>query len=121
MPYTYQQSTGNLTRNGKLIAKGFSGHGAGLNNPARQGVRAEGPLPRGRWHIDGVYNSAKVGPFALVLSPAAGTDTLGRSGFRIHGNNAKGDFSSSDGCLIFPRAIREQIWQIKDYVIDVVE
>lgn len=120
MTWTYHQRTGELWRNGRKVATGYSGHGDGLNNPDMQHVRAVGPLPRGKWHIDGVYNSAKVGPFALVLEPMEGTETFGRSAFRVHGDNSKGDKSASNGCLIFPRAIRDQMWQFKDHTIEVV-
>jgi hypothetical protein len=46
MSWTYKQSTGELDHNGAAIGAGYSGHGAGLNNPAMQNVHDVGPIPR---------------------------------------------------------------------------
>ena len=121
MAWIYHQKSGELWRNGKKIGTGYSGHGEGLNNPDMQHVRAVGPIPRGTWRMEGVYNSAKVGPFAIMLVPADGTDALGRYAFRVHGDNSRGNKSASNGCLIFPRNIRDMMWQFKDHIINVVE
>lgn len=119
--WTYHQRSGELWRNGVKVATGYSGIGKGLNNPDMQTVRAVGPLPRGKWRMEGVYNSAKVGPYAIILVPMDDTETFGRYAFRVHGDNSKGNKSASNGCLIFPRSIREKMWQFKDHVIEVVE
>lgn len=121
MPWVYHQRTGELWRNGKKIVTGYSGNGAGLNNPDMQNVPRVGPIARGRWHMDGIYNSKQVGPYAIILSPAPETETFGRGGFRCHGDNSAGDKSASEGCMIFPRAVREDMWQLNDHAIDVVE
>lgn len=107
--FLYSQRTGVLTGpDGKVWAKGYSGHGEGLNNPAKESVQAVGPIPRGDWEIGAPYDSKNVGPFALPLTPK-GHDALGRSAFRIHGDNRKGDRSASHGCIIVPRDIRNRI------------
>ena len=70
MTWRYDQSSGELTHNGKFISRGYSGHQLGKNNPLLEGKVATGPLPRGMWKIGGPpYNSANVGPYALHLSP----------------------------------------------------
>jgi hypothetical protein len=121
MPWTFKVAAGEIWRNGKLMAKGvYSGHGDAINDSSKEAMPAHGPIPRGRWLMDGVYNSAKVGPFAIILDPAPGTNAFGRSGFRVHGDNAKGDQSASEGCVIVPRNIRDDMWQLKDHVLDVV-
>lgn len=121
MPWTYHQRSGQLYRAGRLVATGYSGHGEGLNNPEQQHIAGVGPIPRGRWIIDGVYNSAEVGPYALVVHPEVRATALGRSAFRIHGDNSKGNRSASRGCIILTRPIREKIWQSADRVLIVEE
>jgi hypothetical protein len=49
--YTYSQPTGILTRNGATAGQGYSGHGAGRNNPAMQAARDMGPIPQGQYKI----------------------------------------------------------------------
>lgn len=108
--WTYQQSTGALTDPaGKVIAHGYSGNGEGLNNPAKQSVRSIGPIPAGMWFITlKPLEHTDVGPLALPLSPLGHT-ALGRSLFRIHGDNKLGNHSASHGCVIMPRDIRQKI------------
>ncbi|MPW09303.1 hypothetical protein GCT19_27215 [Paraburkholderia sp. CNPSo 3155] len=47
MTWTHSQSSGTLSRDGSLVARGYSGHGAGKNNPVMQAVRSVGPIPEG--------------------------------------------------------------------------
>jgi hypothetical protein len=42
----------------------------------------------------------------MRLEPDAGTDTRGRAGFLIHGDNTAMDHTASHGCIILPRATR---------------
>jgi hypothetical protein len=120
MSWLWDQSAGELRRNGKLVSKGYAGYRAAANNPARQAERGLGPIPRGRWNMTTVQNSPNTGPFSIVLEPFPDTDTCGRSLFRIHGDNARGDRSASHGCIILPRAVREQIWRSGDRELVVV-
>src|SRR6185503_12812435 len=125
LDWVYSQSTGQLSHvdaSGKVTAvvTGYSGNGAGLNNPAYEQVRNVGPLPRGEWTIGAPFNSLNVGPYALPLTPRPGTNTYGRDLFRIHGDNARGNFSASDGCLVFDRRTREQIWLSGDHLLRAV-
>jgi hypothetical protein len=121
--WVYRQSTGELFEGDRLVAKGYSGHGASLNKPADQ-VRANfGPIPRGDWIVASAFDSPKRGPFCLRLIPCQGTDTFGRSGFLCHGDAVghPGEFTASEGCIVLPRAVREQVFASKDHLLRVVE
>lgn len=119
--WKWDQSAGKLYRDGRFVSSGYAGKGRGKNNPAMQSVVAVGPIPRGHWKITSVKNSPNTGPFTIVLEPKPGTDTLGRSAFRIHGDSVKAPGTASRGCIILPRIIRNEIWYSKDYDLEVVE
>lgn len=119
--WLYDQSTGQLFRDGKLISKGYSGRGRGKNNPSLQSARGIGPIPRGEWIIGQAYGSANTGPYTIMLNPCAKTETFGRSAFRIHGDSIKNPGTASYGCIILPRKIREQIISSKDTQLTVTE
>lgn len=124
MTWKYDQSTGEITSpDGTFFATGYSGKGKknreGRNNPDMETVVAVGPIPRGKWLMNGVYDSKQVGPFAIVLLPQ-GHDAHGREAFRIHGNNKADD--ASHGCIILsPQSLREHIWNSGDHDLEVVE
>lgn len=110
----YSQSTGELRLDGVLVATGYAGRGKGKNNPQLEAVKRCGPIPRGRWLIGVPYDSAKVGKYALPLEPAPGTDALGRSAFRIHGDSRRFPGTASEGCIIVGRAVREAIVESRE-------
>ena len=83
----------------------YSGRGEGRNNPAMQNRRNIGPLPRGLYAIGAPV--ATHGPVTLPLTPHRDNEMNGRSGFLIHGDNAKGD--ASRGCIIADRDTRDLI------------
>lgn len=118
--WTWDQSAGELYRDGTLVSTGYAGAGRGKNNPSLQAAVGVGPIPRGDWAIGGPFNSPTTGPFTLMLAPMEGTDTCGRSAFRIHGDSIKNPGNASHGCVILPRHIRELIWQSKDRVLRVI-
>ena len=123
--WTYDQSSGELRHNGELVARGYSGAGAGKNNPAMDHVRATGPIPRGRWLIRAPYNSKRVGPYVLpVWADDGQLDDVHartrRSAFRIHGDSIRAPGTASKGCIIVGRAVRERIWKSGDRVLEVV-
>ena len=125
MPWQYDQSSGELKHNGVLVAKGYSGAGAGKNNPAMEGVRATGPIPTGRWFIRAPYNSKAVGPYVLpVWADDGKLDDVHartkRSAFRIHGDSIRAPGTASKGCIIVSRPVRERIWASGDRILDVV-
>jgi Protein of unknown function (DUF2778) len=109
MPFTYSQSTGRFSRNGALIGIGYSGHGPGLNDPAMEAAVGVGPIPAGHWTIEPARAGGRLGPMVMNLDPAPPFKALGRSLFRIHGDNGKGDHSASDGCIILGPVYRKQI------------
>lgn len=107
MTYDYHQRDGSLTHGAEFVGTGYSGHGAGRNNPDMQDKQKVGPIPRGLYKIGPAYQHAKLGPCVMNLDPMPGTDTRGRSLFRIHGDNATHD--ASEGCIILGPSIRRQI------------
>ena len=111
MAFTYQQSTGRFSRDGALIGIGYSGHGDGLNNPEMEAVHNEGPIPAGSWTIGGAHTDGPLGPMVMNLAPAPGFDALGRTAFRIHGDNDLLNHTASDGCIILGPQYRSQIAQ----------
>jgi hypothetical protein len=117
---TWSQTRGELSKAGDFWAKGYSGHGAGVNSPAMQQVHEIGPIPRGVWSIGAPYDSDKTGPFTLPLIAANIDLCFGRSDFRIHGDSKEHPGEASHGCIILPRATRERINAEADRRIEVV-
>lgn len=117
--WTWDQSAGLLTRAGKSW-RGYSGAARGKNNPAMQTAVGVGPIPQGRWTIAGRLESPNTGPCTLILIPDAGTETFGRSAFRIHGDSIAHAGSASHGCIILPRAVRDAIWASGDRALEVI-
>jgi len=109
MEWEYSQSTGQLSHDGVPVGTGYAGNGAGLNNPAMQNVPNVGPLPQGAYNIGPQHNNPNTGPATMNLNPAPGTNTFGRNAFRMHGDNAQGDHSASEGCIIMNRDVRNQV------------
>ncbi len=125
--WRYDQSSGDLTHDGKFITRGYSGRDWGKNNPGAEAARSIGPIPAGRWKIVGPpYNSPRVGPYVLKVyaaDEAVPDDTherTGRGAFRIHGDSIRNPGTASHGCIILPRAVREMIWRSQDYDLEVV-
>lgn len=107
MSWAFRQHDGELTRDGAFEGTGYSGTGAGRNNPAEESVQGVGPIPAGRYSIGPMYHHQHLGPMVMNLEPLPGTDTHGRSLFRIHGNNARND--ASHGCIILGPTLRSLI------------
>lgn len=111
MSFRYRQSTGEFSCDGKSLVFGYSGHGDGRNCPEKQEIVKVGPIPRGLWGVEGPpYDHPDHGPYVLRLVAAPGTNLFGRSGFLIHGDSIKHPGEASEGCIILPRQIREEIW-----------
>lgn len=101
-----------LDDNRSLLGHGYSGSGEYRDQPDAEWQIAKGPIPRGVWRIDSAFTHKRLGPCCIPLSPiklVAGHLKTERSGFFIHGDNGKGDFSASSGCIIAARTIREGI------------
>ncbi|PLR37915.1 DUF2778 domain-containing protein [Chimaeribacter californicus] len=116
MTWEYNQKTGELRHNGEFIAKGYSGKGIAKDKPSMQHVRDTGPIPKGYWRISG-YDSNQ-GPWSIQLTPMAGTNVFGRTGFKIHGDRRDTIGRSSQGCIIINGAeIRRNIYNSGDTVL----
>jgi len=119
--WTYAQKTGELQREGKHIATGYSGGGAGKNNPEMEKVHNAGPIPKGEWTIVGPpVDTRDHGPYVLTLQPVTNTKTFGREGFRMHGDSKESPGCASHGCVILPRTVREQVWTSGDRDLEVL-
>jgi hypothetical protein len=118
--WTYNQSNGSLTRNDVPAGEGYSGFGEGKNNPALQTVHDVGPIPQGLYSIGPPHDTPTHGPHVMALTPAAGTNTFGRDGFLIHGDSIANPGTASHGCIILPRAIRDEIASSGDHQLQVV-
>ena len=125
MPWTFEQSSGALRDpNGVLVSVGYAGGECGarpdaVNNPVLQDVVNVGPLPCGAYLIEAPIEHSRLGPFALPLLPEATNEMFGRSDFYMHGDTpAPGQ--ASDGCIIMPRAVREQVWASNDHALSVL-
>lgn len=117
----WRNSTGNLSRDGVIISSGYSGAGRGKNNPVMEAATGVGPIPKGDWNIAGVHNSPNTGPYTITLEAQPGTDTFGRSAFRIHGDSLKAPGTASHGCIILPRSVREKIIASNDKLLRVLD
>lgn len=111
MNWTFSQSTGLVANpEGIAIGRGYAGKGPGMDNPAMQDVRDVGPLPQGWYTMNApVDHPESVGAFAIPLLPDPENEMDGRSDFYIHGDNPEGNHSASDGCIVLPYTIRQEI------------
>jgi RHS repeat-associated protein len=117
----YSVSTGEIAQytsvNGDLpdvksLGTGYSGKGAGLNNPSMESVPGAvgksdaGPIPEGTYAIgkqqDNVTGSGTKLVDSMRLTPDAGNDMHGRAGFLMHGDNKAHNHSASEGCIVVP-------------------
>jgi hypothetical protein len=106
MKWIYSQSTGNLSRDGKLVATGYSGAVGHVNKTESEGLRNRGPIPRGLWRMFYVYQRhARLGAVAIALKPQD-HKALGRSDFMIHADSVRKPGTASQGCIILPHAAR---------------
>lgn len=85
-----------------------------------ENVENVGPIPKGIYDIGAPNHTTSHGPFVMALSPAAGTDTFGRSGFLIHGDAIADPGTASHGCIILARDLRDRISASGDGQIEVV-
>src|ERR1700677_498176 len=119
--WTYTQADGFLYHNGGFVGSGYSGHPPHVNDPMAENVRGVGPLPRGLWTFGAGQDHGAMG-WALPLTPDPSTAVFGRSAFWCHGDEIAhpGAELASDGCLIMPLAIRQQINADPDKDLEVV-
>ncbi len=111
----YKQKTGELfhLEDGKwiLIGTGYAGHGEGLNNHAKEAVANLGPIPCGLWSVSFPFDHPTKGPLCFRYVPL--TYKGPRSGFLMHGDNSQMNHSASDGCTVFPHAVRQKCADLK--------
>ena len=88
--------------------RGYSGFGAGKDNPAMEGVQNIGPIPKGRWIIGNGFDGP-LGKPEFRLTPAPGTNTHGRSAFLIHADSSRHPGRASEGCIVCSLNARRQI------------
>jgi hypothetical protein len=141
--WTFRQATGFIEDfTGRVCGLATSGRGEGRNNPILQDVRAGcrlscgewvpveglkpsdfGPLPQGIYTMDPPQETLAHGPYVLWLTPGAGNEMFGRSGFCIMGPPSESKVSSidSEGCIITPRVLRERMWDSKDVNLQVIQ
>lgn len=120
MAWQYNQRTGQLSRNGQNIAVGYSGSGAGRNNPAMERVSNVGPIPQGRYNVGAPHPHPTKGPVTMALTPV-GHNAQGRTNFLIHGDSIQHPGHASEGCIILDRATRQAIAVSGDTVLEVVQ
>ena len=110
MTWTYQQSTGQLLQDDKLVGVGYSGAGKGENNPESQNIPNVGPIPVGSYTLGDAYDDiGNLGPCVMRLTPLPDTETFGRSGFFMHGDNKSHNQSASHGCIIMGPVTRNLV------------
>ena len=118
--WTYDQKSGQLSRDGANIIRGYSGAGEGKNRPEDQEIHNVGPIPRGKYTINAPQDTVTHGPYVLPLTPSPENEMFGRDGFLIHGDSKVDPGTASEGCVILPRNIRERIWASGDTEFTVV-
>lgn len=118
--FIYNSATGRFCHDDAFWAKGYSGHEKGKNNPSEEAITAEGPIPRGMWHIGKMEEDhPKLGPHVFALTPV-GHDAHGRSAFFIHGDSIREPGFASHGCIILDRETRLKIEASGDFELHVV-
>jgi hypothetical protein len=119
--WVYTQSTGVLLfPDGKKTTTGYSGHGAGKNNPAMQDVVMVGPIPVGSYTIGRRFDSELRGPVCLQLIPFPKNEMFGRSGFLVHGDSRAHEGGASEGCIVIDRPTRVAMSSSTDNTLQVV-
>jgi len=110
MYWTYVQATGELIDwEGEVVAVGYSGRGAGLNNPAMQATHDIGPLPVGFYRCAAPVEHTRLGPDAIPLVPFQNNEMFTRGGFYVHGDNRQQDCSASEGCIVLGATARARL------------
>lgn len=120
--WTYQVSTGSMKGpQGTVLATGYSGNGASINQPAAEGVKGHGPIPVGQYAMGPWFDHPEKGVIVTRLEPHPENDMRGRDGFMIHGDNSLSNHTASDGCIIMPRFARQVMSQSTDQELEVID
>jgi hypothetical protein len=117
MQWTFVIKTGQmLDPSGKLVAVGYAGGNLGKNPEGRNNaemvsVHNIGPLPMGWYTFGQLFNPhPRLGQYAFELIPDPANEMFGRGGFFCHGDTVPAG-NASEGCIIMPRLIREQMYE----------
>jgi len=121
----YESGSGWLYNPPNPAVKGYAGGDCGKapqgkNNPDMESLHNVGPLPRGLYTLGTPIEGSHLGPFAIPLIPDPANEMYGRSGFFCHGDSIESPGNASNGCIIMPRAVREQMWASIDHTLRVV-
>lgn len=119
MSWRYQIEGGQISHDGLRLGTGYSGHGAGKNNPALVGAHDVGPIPPGFYQIGDAYSDPAKGSFVMRLTPMDGTNVFGRSGFLIHGDSIEHPGEASHGCIVLNAGCRRSIATSSDKILEV--
>lgn len=117
--WTYTLISGRMT-NGTISGNGYSGHDPHKNDIGAQNIPNVGPIPVGKYTIGPPFTHPACGPVSMRLSPEPGNQMFDRAGFLIHGDSISRPGRASDGCIILPRDIRQQIADSDDNDLTVV-
>jgi hypothetical protein len=128
--WEYSQTSGKLTHVDDAtgartpVGRGYSGVGAGLNNPSKVDVRDVGPIPQGWWTIGPPFAGAQGNPeFHLIPdSDRVIPPSRDPTSSYIHADNAVQNFTASKGCAVLGRTpdIRMRIKRSHDRRLEVV-
>jgi hypothetical protein len=121
MAWVYEIVSGRLYDSaGAIVAIGYSGQPDHKNDPQSVSLHDQGPIPPGRYDINAPVDTVTHGPFVLSLTPDPSNQMFGRGGFLLHGDSVVAPGTASEGCVIMPRTIREQVWQSGDRELHVM-
>lgn len=124
--YFFKQDTGQFRRNNyplTLLGKGYAGRDKGYNNPDMEGVKGIGPLPKGFYFPEELFEEhPTVGKYAIRLRPDDETRAkilaYGRDpdSFFMHGDSKEHPGLASHGCIVEQRPVRETVWGDKGWI-----
>lgn len=119
MTWQYKISTGEITHDDTHIETAYSGlAGQCRNNPDCCSIHNVGPIPVGDWTLGPCYDDPHRGKCTVRLLPKPETETFGRSGFLIHGDNIS--HTASEGCIIASLGIRQKLCSSTDKELRVI-
>lgn len=126
----YSQMTGNLTcvndvtKQEYVNCNGYSGQGAGYNNPLLNSLSGSlprmlvngfehhidaGPIPRGYYRVGVATARPGFTPPVYPLLPLPFTNMWRRTGMEIHGDSTKHPGRASNGCIILGHKCRAKV------------
>ena len=120
MTYTFKISTGEFSQDDVVLTTAYSGFGDGVDNTNEEAIPDQGPIPEGTYTIGAAFTHPQCGPIAMRLTPSDDTNTFGRAGFLIHGDNAAMNHTASHGCIIVNKTVRLAIDAGSDKTLQVI-